>query len=206
MFVSCKVNGSQVNALVDTSASVSILHENFFSRIKRKNTELRRTEQTILGANNDPLELCGIAEVEIELGKTRVQQEVRVCKNLSQLILLGVDFFKPHGCIVDFAAENIELYGEKRPLTCRPSQVVNRITVAESCVTPPRSMINVSCNVDGGTINNDMVGVLEPEERFEERHDTGIIKVVATISNGRISVRMFNPSDSAKRIYRGSNV
>ena len=145
--VNCKVNGYQINALVDTGASVSILHENFFK--------------------------------------------------------LGVNFLEPHGCVVDFAAENIEFYGEK--LTCRPLQVVNRITVAESCVIPARSMINVSC-IDGGTIDNDMLGVLEPKERFEESHKTGIIKVVATITNGRIPVRMFNPSDSAKRIYRGSNV
>ena len=206
VFVKCKINNIGITALIDTGASVTIIRADIFNRIRTRETELRRTNQIILGANNDPLELCCTTDVEIQLGKTSVKQEVRVCKNLSQTVLIGVDFLKPQGCVVDFNSGHLNIAGEKIEMSCNESWNVCRVTVRETRVIPPRTMINVSCRcVENGPIEN-MVGILEPEERFEERHKAGIIKVAATVIDGCIPVRIFNADDVAKRIYRGSNV
>ena len=49
-------------------------------------------------------------------------------------------------------------------------------------------------------------GVLEPEVKFERRYAVGIVNVVATVNNGVIPLRMFNPHSKPQRIYKGSTI
>ena len=51
-------------------------------------------------------------------------------------------------------------------------------------------MTNITGKVDRGSVIDRMTGVLEQENRFEERYSTGILKVVA----------------KPRRIYRGSTI
>ena len=73
-------------------------------------------------------------------------------------------------------------------------------------VIPPRSMMNSACRIDQGSAVEAQSGVLEPEPRFEERYSVGTLKVVATVREGLIPVRVFNPLDTPRQIYRGSSV
>ena len=43
-------------------------------------------------------------------------------------------------------------------------------------------------------------------QRFEEEYSLDIIKVVATVKEGGVPVRLFNPNHEPARIYRGSTV
>ena len=53
-----------------------------------------------------PFEICGIAEVKIEVNGITAPHEVYVCGNLNQKILIGVDFL--NGRVIDFAREAVE--------------------------------------------------------------------------------------------------
>ena len=66
--------------------------------------------------------------------------------------------------------------------------------------------MNIVGKVDGESVVKDTSGVLELETRFEERYSTGILKVDATVKEGFIPVRVFNPQDKPRRIYRGSTM
>ena len=68
----------------------------------------------------------------------------------------------------------------------------------------PRSMMNIACRIDQGSPEEAQSGVLESELRFEEQYSVGTLKVVATVREGLIPVRVFNPLDTPRRIYRGS--
>ena len=61
-------------------------------------------------------------------------------------------------------------------------------------------MTNITGKVDRGSVIDRMTGVLEPENRFEERYSTGILKVVATVKDGTIPIRIFNPQAKPQRI------
>ena len=67
-------------------------------------------------------------------------------------------------------------------------------------------MVNVNCRVEKSSIVDKTTGVLEPEQRFEERYAAGIIKVAETVKNGTIPVRMLNPHPKALRMYKESTV
>ena len=64
----------------------------------------------------------------------------------------------------------------------------------------------VNCKVEKGSLMENQTGVLEPEVKFERRYAVGIVNVVATVNNGVIPLRMFNPHSKPQRIYKGSTI
>ena len=73
IFVNCQINGYYGKAPVDTGAAVTIIHEDLLMRVQSKETQVERTTKTIVGANNTPLNISGIAEVDVSmLGIQRV--------------------------------------------------------------------------------------------------------------------------------------
>lgn len=147
-----------------------------------------------------------VADVQIELGGVVASHEVQVCDDLAQdmLIIIGTDFLRPYQFLIDFAKETIEANGRTSNLIMKPITIPPHS--AESITIPPHSMANIACKVERGTVVDDMTGVLEPELRFVERYSIGIIKVVATVKNGCIPVRIFNFQANPRRIYRGSTM
>ena len=45
--------------------------------------------------------MCGTAEVKIEMAGITAIHEVYICEVLGQKMLIGVDFLKPHGCVIE---------------------------------------------------------------------------------------------------------
>jgi len=52
----------------------------------------------------------------------------------------------------------------------------------------------------------ELVGVLEPSNKFTERYAAGAFRTAVTIKGGRVPVRVFNPSNQPIRVYRCSNI
>ena len=167
-------------------------------------TKTRPATQRIVGANNSPLVVRTVADIQIELAGVVACHEVQVCDDLAQDMLIGMDFLQPHQFLINLAKGTIEANGKTCSLILKQHMQVCRVTVAESTTIPPHSMTNIECKVDRGTTVDHMSGVLEPELRFEERYSIGIFKVAATVTNGTIPVRLFN--SQSQRIYRGSTM
>ena len=98
--------------MIDTGASVTIMHSDLFARVRDKNTQIRSTSKIVLGANGMALQVQGIAEVKITIGKSVVTYDVLICEDLSQMKLIGVDFLKPHNCAIDFQKGTIRVKGK----------------------------------------------------------------------------------------------
>ena len=47
---------------------MTIMHSDLFARVRDKNTQIRRTSKTVVGANGTALQVQGIAEVKITSG------------------------------------------------------------------------------------------------------------------------------------------
>ena len=200
--MNCRVNGYYVKALVDTRAAVTIMHEDLLARVRNKGTQVRRATKTIVGANNTPLNIIGIAEIDISVCGNSVTHDVLICNDLAQAMLIGVDFLKPHKCVIDFEKNTLRIKREEETLSYSNERKVSRVTIAQSVVLPANLMITIACKVENGTIQDNKSGVLEPTMRFEERYKTGILKVAATIQNGQITVRLFNLGPKGKTIYK----
>ena len=160
---------------------------------------MQRTHQPILG----------VTKVEIGIGNAVKQHVAYVCNDLAQELLLGADFLQASHCVVDFNKNEITINRWSIPMIRKKTPTVCRVGVAASASTTirPRSMVNVNCRVEKSSIVDRTTGVLEPEQSFKERYAIGIIKVAATVNNGTILVRMFNPHPKPlSGMYKGSTV
>ena len=91
-----------MKTLVDTGAAVNIMQEDLLARVSRKETQVRPVTNTIQGANNTPLNVTGSAKVDISVCGSTARHEVLTCNDVSQVMLISVDYLKPQRLVVDF--------------------------------------------------------------------------------------------------------
>ena len=119
----CEVNGKQVTALVDTGAAVTLIHRDIFDKARNANTRTLAATRVIVGANNSPLSVHLVAELDIKLSGIVVKHEVQVCDDLSQDMLVGTDLLKPNK-VIDFATGTLEAKGERDNLVYKSSKEI----------------------------------------------------------------------------------
>ena len=205
-FVSCWLNGVQCQALIDSGAQATIVSKSLFNRIKSPTTALQPQRKHVFGANNLPLDVTGEAAVVIQLGGVMAKQRVYICRGLAQEVLIGIDFFKAHKCVLNFESATISTIKGESKMSFQSSNRVCRVQVAESVILPPNMVVDIPCKVqDAGRFAN-WAGVLEPEDKFGERYGAGVFRTAVTVKNSCIPVRAFNPSNKPLKIYRCSTV
>ena len=102
VMVTGMVVGRQTRMLVDTGSVVTILREDVWRESQEPNqcTPIPPF-RPVVTANGQELDLLGQSEVLIHVGGLREKHTALIAKGLTQECLLGVDFLKRHGCIVD---------------------------------------------------------------------------------------------------------
>ena len=100
--VSCRVTVPRLKPWSTPQLEYTLINKELFGSVRSQDTQVRRPVQHVLGANNLPFEICGTAEVKIEVNGITAPHEVYVCENVNQKILIGVDFLNSHGRVIDF--------------------------------------------------------------------------------------------------------
>ena len=95
------------------------------------------------------MDLLGVTDMELQVGTIVANHPVLVARNLTQSCLLGADFLKKYGCIIDlhdgtFTAGNILVRFEGEPLEpIQSSSIINvcHVTCMETTVIPGYSQM-----------------------------------------------------------------
>lgn len=192
--------------LVDTGAQITIVNEAVLDELQIK-VELEQTKLTITGPSKSHcLDIKGIANLSIEIAGYVVYWPTYVCTNLSQSLLIGKDLLKAYNAVIDLGSDTLRLNGNTAELHYSQTLDVFNVNVGHTVIIPARTVANIACSVNSGHCNDGYTGVLEPANLFEEKYQTGIIKVVATCHEGKIPVRVFNPKSEDVKIWKGSTV
>ena len=97
--------------LIDTGLTVSLIDEKLWTRYKQKGDHLREVQINVRSVTNQRIKIVGISEVVIRLPIKKqsilksFKVHVFVIKDLLHKIILGIDFMKQYGGLVD-AVEN----------------------------------------------------------------------------------------------------
>ena len=100
------VNGDPANILVDTGAAVSILAAEHWDGIGGGGTQLECCDAiNLMGVQGIPLNVHGIAEVQMELKEELFSTSVLVVDGLAQDVdaILGRVFLRKHGCTIEMS-------------------------------------------------------------------------------------------------------
>ena len=151
------------------------------------------------------LNVLGTTNLSLKLASSATDWNVYVCSNLSRNMILGQDFLKHFNVIIDFEKDTLKVGQTEMKLNNEQFLQACKVTVNETVIIPPRSMINIPCHVQGA-VKEGQTGILEPDEKFENKYLAGIIKVTANVNNGTIPVRFFNPLIKDVKVWRGNSV
>ena len=147
---------------------MTVISESLFNSIASLSLEAQN--KTILRANNLPLNIMGETVVAIQLRGTRTLHKVYVCRDLAQDILVGVDFFKAHRCVLNFESETLSTGLGMAKMSFQDLNHVCRVRVAETVMLAYSKVADIPCQIQENTGVSHVAGVVEPEENFEGRY------------------------------------
>jgi hypothetical protein len=122
--VQTQVNGTPIEALVDSDASVSIMSEKFFKTVW-EHWNMQRlpipAALTVSGVNGENINVTGYVEIPLTI-KDEKTNEVRsftrpvlVLSGIGQTdLILGYDFIQEEGMVIDGAANKM-YFADRRP-------------------------------------------------------------------------------------------
>ena len=100
-----------IKILLDTGAAVSVARYEFLPKEYRQ----KLTESPgAVGANGMPLDVVGRAKIAVSLGSFCTEEEFTVIRNLTVDCLLGADFLKEHGAVMDCQSSTLSIGKDPR--------------------------------------------------------------------------------------------
>ena len=121
---------------MDTGSAVTILHKDLWEQSARSALEAISSPVTV--ANGQPLHILGLATVRICIADVEFVHQAMIADDVSQSCLLGADFLVPHGVVIDFKTNQLQVDEAVVPMhhsavEALPKQVC-RVSVATTAI------------------------------------------------------------------------
>ena len=136
-----KIGTSICNTLIDTGATKSCISERYYQQLPSVQVQKLNhiSVRSATGSNLTPL---GIIHCSFELGKITFNNNLIVCRNLTQPLILGRDFLLQHNIIVRYAANG------KCILDYQQQELIASIDLGNE----PQLYVTHSVNIPGRTL------------------------------------------------------
>ncbi|CAG2213721.1 unnamed protein product [Mytilus edulis] len=163
LYVELFINGIPAKFLIDTGATVSLVSDTLFEKLKsRDRPSVRQVTQEIIAANGESLKIIGKALFSLKLGSFHTVIE-GVIAGLSVEGILGLDFLQTNGCKVDLGKKTVQVTGIIEPseeFLDRGKALVGKSVVMSDKSVPVR-LLNISDSVqvlNVGTVVGNLSG------------------------------------------------
>ena len=204
LLLDCKIKGVPVSAVVDCGSPICILSSDVFNHIGFGDT-LGRVGSKVVGAEGSQLNILGTVELDIAVDGIKAKQLFYICDNLKQSALLGMDFLRDNGCVVDFNGGTLHPGDTQVKLKDEPSWEVHRVSLEDTVTIQPDQKVDLVCEVKGANLEG-IQGVLEPMDRFFQRFPIAVPSTLSSVNKGSVPVRFYNYSDRPVTIYKNTSV
>lgn len=200
MFVKAKVTGLEVNLLVDTGATVTLISRKLYERMKDPvKTQMNRD---IYSAGGEKLNIFGKTVVDVEIGKW-LASSVAVIADISIDGILGLDFQKSQYCVIDVGRGIMKMKGFDIQLSFEGNIGCYNVTVAETVTLPPRTENIVRGKVKDKCCSLNGASLVEPNTTIKDA-DTILLGRSLVENVEAIPLRIMNVTNTPKVIQEGT--
>ena len=203
LYASAEIDGVQVDCLVDTGATLTVISSQIWKMIQDK-CILSPFSREIISATGDAMKVLGQAEITLKFGKAYCPVRVIVAE-IDLDVVLGLDIMKNHEISIDVINNAIVIKGQKLDLSCTGKLGCYRVVLTEKIDIPAQSEMVLSGKVDGVGANHLGLGIVEPTEYFSENGKSLVARSLVK-ANEFVPVRIANFSDECQTVYPGTNV
>ena len=203
LYITGQLNGHEVDCLVDTGATLTVLSTRAWKMIDGQASKLESFEKEIVSASGNPLDVKGTVTVNLDFGATKCSCDVIVA-DIESDIILGLDFLKNQKGHINVETNSLILGDKKFDLNCHGKLGCYRIVISETVTVPARSEMIVSGKVaDKGILKEDLC-VIEPTEKAYENGQC----IAKSLIHGKqaVPLRMMNLTNEAQTISHGVQV
>ena len=203
LVVDGRLGGRRCPLTIDSGSTISLIRPDLLQEEPEPLTEgwLR----TVTG---DRAPVHGWSEMQLGVGTLELSHRMLVA-DIKDDCILGFDFLKKHGCLVDFKEDMLTIHNQQVPLQ-RPKQTTTtccRVTLGDNVDIPPMSE-TVACGKLLDRPINMMWGVVEPDSISPTKFLDGLLvgRTLVNLSAEEVPVHLLNLTDQPKRIKQGTNV
>ena len=198
------VNGVRVRFLVDTGASVSLLHSDVWHRISASHAALQPwSGPRLVGVDGSELRVCGYVKLALKIGTASVSTPVVVVDTLTAEGILGMDFLRHHQCNINIPDNSLILsqLGITVPLQT-PTTKTYSVSLIDNIHIPPRCEMETMATSEAIT-NQHRLWLLEGQSSIQS---LVVVRAVVEPTGSRFPVRLLNFSDLPCTLHQGTRI
>ena len=196
--------------LVDTGAAVTVISERFFHEVLRVKYALTQKQlfDSIKTANGGTVPVAGTASFDVSIGESDYVCDAIVVPNLSYNVVLGRDFLHKHRALIDVGNERVTFSENNMVLFATGDfpPVTSDVRCAKTFVIDGSSEVIIPAVLTSFP-SEPVVGLIEGVPKLSDRYHLLCASTLCKPDvDGRVNVRLLNPSDAPVLIYKGTNI
>lgn len=205
LYVNAVICGIEMKCLIDTGASVSVLHLSTYQQMLNHNRpQLCKSNTTLYMANGAPVEVHGSGIFNININGHIYRQQMSVAE-IEAPAVIGYDFLKNQNCQIDIGKSRLNLDGKIVECILEstlPSMF--RIRVAENTTVPCGTEMIVPATVDGA-LPHITKGMIECE-KLQNLNGLLLAKTIVDPCDKIVPIRVMNVTDKPQVLYENTHV
>ncbi|CAC5382862.1 unnamed protein product [Mytilus coruscus] len=205
-YIDVVIGNIKSSFLVDTGATVTLISNKVFNSLRKEEMpKLNQVVQTIMSANGTELNVAG-KEFHIWIEQKEYLSEA-VVADLAIEGIIGLDFLRENGCLINLQEEHMVCHNQKIPLNFTGELGCYRVSVVEdTCIQPgTEALVQGHINEYPSTKNEVGLGVIEPCDKFIARDNALMARTLVKASE-IVPQRFMNVSNVVKTIRAGTIV
>ncbi|KAJ8320703.1 hypothetical protein KUTeg_002290 [Tegillarca granosa] len=182
------IGGVKTNALIDTGANISVIHQDFLRRTSYATTQYEKSENSsVIAANGNHVQILGKIKLCVTFGNSNFYTYAHVLPNLHHSVILGIDFLSETKAHLNFDSNTLEIKDENTVCCINPCTTGCGIARTVKAISLPKKSetiieVSVSKQKQGATV------FLEPLKNLEP-NDILVARCIVKIENGKAFIR-----------------
>ena len=204
----CRVADVAVPFLLDTGATVTLLSEDYWSKIESSLSLRPWSGPHLVGANGSPLAVLGCADIRLCVGTESFQQEAIVVKSLSVDGILGMDFLTENKCKIDVGERKLQIQSRGIQVSLQEAATSKCVQcpvlhMEETVVIPAWSEMEVMATMNE---KPHPLGTWVAEAAVVGKMGLVTARSVVQSTTGRTPIRVINLTQQPTTLHRGTKL